>query len=840
MCSFWKEHGRLGTRSEQVAEDIRRKLQETGDRRRHVRLSESKALEGAERLALAQVLTRKRTIRFSDLSLDDVETEAAIDPSIILDDWNENERAELLQRPLFGPASYGRVRFQHRSASEFLAARRLHRLNTHGNMAKSALFRLFFGECYGQPLLFPSMRAVAAWLAISNDGVRDEVLRREPEALMDDGDPESFAASTRSHILSQYVARYRNDGWRGVRIPYPQVLRFASPDLSSTVRRLWETGAASPEVRELLIDLIQAGGMTDCLDIASAVANDGAANHADRVTGVTALAEMSASGDLDALTTSLVSDQNWPSAVKEGVVGALYPKHMSEAAFVELLGQIEVNENRVGGVDWTLPRLVPTMQLSAEQTERLRTALARLIRSGIEVSEQWPHFSSRFGHFSSTLALLCAPDLGSDRVPPDDLIDAAVLATRFRQSEYGDEKPVADLSARFYRAPRSWQKAVYVAEGRFSAAYVPARKADEFSTDLAYGTLVAPLDFDDFDWLFEICSDTSIEGRTRASAFWDAMSFLQRDGVRADDRISAMRDLAATEPGWADKLEGRLEVPKRDAEFEAREAKWKKQAAEHKAKEQADIESWITWRDEVVRDPNAYFAKTDRTQIVWDFAQILERSPDALGWRAHWNRAILEEHFTPEIVARVVDVFRAYWRTIEVPLRSERADDERNSVWSHWVRALAGVYAEAEQAGWAEGIGVHDAERAARLAPVEMDGVPPWLRDLVVAQPVVVDATLGRELSAQLDDADSFAFPGLLADFARADMRVLYFFEPRVWAWLNQPQRDFEDEQQQARWNDHIERAIDFVLRGPRDNDELAALALRSLERGLDCPNALL
>jgi hypothetical protein len=80
--------------------------------------------------------------------------DAAIDPSIILPDWSESDRAELLQRPLFGFASYGRVRFHHRSASEFLAAQRLRRLSADGHMPRAALFRLLFGECYGQDLVF--------------------------------------------------------------------------------------------------------------------------------------------------------------------------------------------------------------------------------------------------------------------------------------------------------------------------------------------------------------------------------------------------------------------------------------------------------------------------------------------------------------------------------------------------------------------------------------------------------------------------------------------------------------------------------------------------------------
>jgi hypothetical protein len=65
---------------------------------------------------------------------------------------------------------------------------------------------------------------------------------------MDDGDPESFPISARSRILTAYVERYGSDGWRGVRIPYPQVLRFAAPDLSPTVRSLGRNEAPAPKL----------------------------------------------------------------------------------------------------------------------------------------------------------------------------------------------------------------------------------------------------------------------------------------------------------------------------------------------------------------------------------------------------------------------------------------------------------------------------------------------------------------------------------------------------------------------------------------------------------------
>ncbi len=840
ICSYWIEHGELGTRSQQIVEDIRRKLQETGDRKRHVGLSDAKALDGAERLALAQLLTRKRTIRFSDLSLDAVEQQAAIDPSIILRDWSENERAELLQRPLFGFASYGRVRFHHRSAVEFLAAQRLNRFCRDGHMAKSALFGMLFGECYGQQLILPSMRAVAAWLSVENEAVRDEVLRREPEALMDDGDPESFPVSARSRILAEYVRRYGRDEWRGVRIPYPQVLRFASPDLSPIVRDLWFKRSTSPDVRELLIDLMQAGRMRDCLDIASEVANDPNATRTDRITALTAIGEMTEPGGLAVLVASILTDAQWPSRVKEGVLSVLFPKHMTPEEFVELVGQIAVGKRSVGGIGWTLPRLIPAMRLGREQSKQFRVSLARLIGGSFKSSENWPYFASRYSHLSTALAALCLAELAGESVPSRDLIAAAVVAARLRVDEYGDEKPCAELVRRFHQAPRAWRKDVYLAEGAFCAAYVPSRSDDEFGASLTHRTLVGQLDRDDFDWLIVICRDEVIEQKIRAAAFWDAMLLIGPDGPLKEKRATALRDVARSKPTWAQKLEEWLTPPKHDKAYEVRAAKRKKASKKRKAKEQANIETWVTWRNEVLSDPDAYFTKTQVKQVIWDFAKVLERDPLNRGWRAHWNRAIITSHFSEAVADRVSSAFQAFWRTVKVPLRSERAVDERNSVWSHWVQALAGIYAEAENPDWATSLTVEEAECAARLAPEESGGVPPWLTQLIEHHPDMVDRTLGKELSAQLDDATSFPFPGLLADFSRADHGVLEFFAPRVRDWLFTTLAAFEGEHEQARMRDHLERAIDYLLRSSSDKSQLLDLARRRIESDPGSPFVLL
>jgi hypothetical protein len=114
--------------------------------------------EDASRLALAAMLTRKLTLRHSAES-DSVEaSEAALDVSKILSNLNADERATLLERPLFGFASYGRVRFHHRSVVEYLAAGRLETLLLRGISIKTIKRLLFTETAQGTRTVRPSMR----------------------------------------------------------------------------------------------------------------------------------------------------------------------------------------------------------------------------------------------------------------------------------------------------------------------------------------------------------------------------------------------------------------------------------------------------------------------------------------------------------------------------------------------------------------------------------------------------------------------------------------------------------------------------------------------------------
>ena len=123
LIAYWNEHGSIGTHAEMIAFNIEKKLLEPNPDRDEARpLAKTKALEGAMLLAAALTLTRKNSILLPDQPVDPARAAQAIDTKELLPDWHARDMQILLGRALFDEATYGRVRFHHRSVREYLTA----------------------------------------------------------------------------------------------------------------------------------------------------------------------------------------------------------------------------------------------------------------------------------------------------------------------------------------------------------------------------------------------------------------------------------------------------------------------------------------------------------------------------------------------------------------------------------------------------------------------------------------------------------------------------------------------------------------------------------------------
>ncbi len=373
LCADWGEFKRIRTHRDQVAANVRVKLQPRDDRPEPAELSVERAIEGASRLALAMMVTRRMTIRHSAAS-DVNEDEAALDPAIILPDWNPTERKALLERPLFGFASYGRVRFHHRSVVEYLAAERIRTLRDRG-MSFRALKRLIFAETKGKTIVRPSKRPIAGWLAFAERGMFEMLRDNESAVLLDEGDPEALSQTQRNQALRAYVDRYGQGGRRELSVPQIQVHRFASPELADCITQLWGMGIENVEVRKTLLYLIEAGRIVDCADIAHDVAREVHASTGERLFAVDAMVAIRDPRLRDIAADVVAAEDLWPDKIAVGGVLRLFPRDLSIEQLCQTLSRTKEKKGSVGGLSWQLPRLIADAELDPPSLESLRDGL---------------------------------------------------------------------------------------------------------------------------------------------------------------------------------------------------------------------------------------------------------------------------------------------------------------------------------------------------------------------------------------------------------------------------------------------------------------------------------
>ncbi|MGN3936566.1 hypothetical protein ABVB18_00750 [Xanthomonas citri pv. mangiferaeindicae] len=237
LCGDWRENGSIRSHCDQVDTAIEIRLRPNKDRDERVSLEPIKAREGAARLALAALLGRKFNI-WHGQGGDRASGDGALGPAEVLPDWTGEQLDTLLERGLFGFANYGRVRFYHRSAIEFLAAERLRQLREKGLPDREVAQLLFARTQEGERIVKPAMRPVVAWLAPHDAFIRGEVINTNPNCF-----------STQA-ILSRSTCPFAAPHWKVMLDASERAGGVARPcqvsKLSASRRKiLWQTLRAS-------------------------------------------------------------------------------------------------------------------------------------------------------------------------------------------------------------------------------------------------------------------------------------------------------------------------------------------------------------------------------------------------------------------------------------------------------------------------------------------------------------------------------------------------------------------------------------------------------------------
>ncbi len=839
LCSDWREHRRIRSHREQVETNIATKLKPSTEREERADLSEELATEGASRLALAALLTRKLTLRHSVDSDGVPASEAALDVTRILRDWSDERQRTLLERPLFGFASYGRVRFHHRSVVEFLATKRLDTLLARGVSVKSIKRLLFTETAQGVRTVRPSMRPVAAWLAPSHDTIFDDVVALDPAIVLDHGDPQALCPAQRVRALEAYVGRYGRGGWRGLETPSIQVHRFACSDLAGTVSRLWEQGVENPEVRGLLLQIVAAGKLGGCADIAYAVAMDGSRTIRERSLALHALLELN-DPRLEALAACVESDPSrWPEAVARHAALDLFPTYMPVRRLAQILRRAKENPRSISDLSYRLPREIETADLSSEYLDQLRAVLTELIMDGMTwAHDKIPHLRTRRPDLIGALVAACRRQ-ATEGVQTEAWIASTLLAVRISAEDHSEKDALAKLRQPLAALPASARETAFWEEDALLARLHRSKDAFHRIFDLSRYGGIQLTDEKDAAWIRKRLSDPSEPLERREMMLWTEMVVINRGATDHDALLQTLKPFVSDAPSLVTIIDNRLKPQDGQRELRRMEAASARQAEHNRRRDAKAHASWVMFWREIVQNPDAVFAADRAENTAWNLWRAMERSGQE-SRASGWNRRFIEGLFGKPVADRLRGTMKVVWRKDKPTLRSERPDGEKGTFLVRWQVGLAGIAAEAEDPNWAERLTEEEAELACRYAPMELSGFPSWLESLTVRHPAAVDRVLGEELALSLQEVgDGNAYSMFLQNISHAPPILAALFAPRIRAWLTAvAQVDVTPNSQEAGQN--LRQAIEILIRSGTDDDRrfIQTTATRRLADGLTAPFA--
>lgn len=750
LCADWQASRSIRTHREQVLQNVQVKLKARTDRPEPGEISPARAMEGASRLALAALLARKLTIRHNTESdLEANPQSIALDPGRVLRNWNAKEIQTLLERSIFGFASYGRVRFHHRSVVEYLAAHRLEDRLSAG-MSLKAVKRLLFAETsHNIKVIKPSMRPIAAWLARLNPSIFEEVRNREPEALLSEGDPESLSPRQRVEALQAFVSRYGNGGWRGLKIPSLQVSRFASQDLSSTVREMLERGIENTEVRQLLLQLVAYAEMRDCSDLVYAIAIDPSVEDDERLTAIDALVQLTDPRLSTLVQEMLEPSEHWPEPLIRGAINELFPAYLGPEVLVQLLASLPVVPNPGSGRMGYLVRVVRDANISGAELQRLFDAISTVLDESVSWSEDWPHICVSRPDLVPLLAIaglrLTTADLITEKV-----VEGLVLALAIASSLHLRGEHFKSIKAMFANAPSQLRELVFSCEDslrqRLKPESDPCLRLYASNSSGAIYLNHAP----DSEWIHAALADRQHSLDLRQLMLEASLTHAANHSQKWASYVETLRPLVSDDPILLARIDAALQPRPESAqmvEYERRDAERKRVAARRASDE---IQYWVDFWQRLIDDPEGVLNSPVGERTLGALWEIMERAPGS-NQASGWNRRFLEQHFGISVTNHLHARMRTLWPTQCPSLPMDRPQNQINVVQVRWQLGLTSLWAEAEDPLWATNISETQARTAAHYIPLEYLGCPGWIEQLAKAFPGVVQSVLGRQLRWELE-----------------------------------------------------------------------------------------
>lgn len=795
VVRYWRDHGRLGSFTEMIEASLRERVQETDpDRARRDRLDAVRAQRGLERIGAALAFGRQTTIAIPDKDAPVEDARAAVKIDDVLPDWSNEDRLQLLTRPAFDPATFGRARLHNDNEGvvrAYLAARWLQRL-LHANLPQRRLHDFLFSRTYEIELVKPSMLETAAWLSLWDESVATEVVRRAPFLLFTAGDPASLPPPTRKAVLTALIERMRWDEEIPL-LDLGSLARFAQPDIAPALRAIWDTDKDNAEIRQFILRLIWLGKLRECADLAEEASFG---RYQDLYTAITAGRALLAAGDdrrqrdfADYINQNCASI---PTTVVWEAVDEVFPRLIGIDDLLAILATIQLGDGEGGGfnLDWNGAELAARLKSAAELTRLIEGMLGQL---GAE--PQAPDSdddSSRDAQYATTLAAAAERllELSPPNVAPAAAIDAVLRIgdRRFDRTQRRLKKG-ADAVEQLHRTPERRRVAFWQAADHLGNHKTLTGRPLLHTFQMKFLGYPPGLVLDDIDWLL-----ADAPGRERATerqlAVNAALSLWFNEGQQDETLKARIASVAATDSDmqaayteWITPLVKSAEEVKSEEELAESMRDGERAQAERE-------QSWVDFVTEMRADPVKLqkllpTAPNTVDGRIYDLWQLLRQAVRSNSHYAIDTVAPIAEIAGREVAAAFADRVAEIWRIWKPTLRSARRPNERNQIRMIDCMCIAGVSIEAaSQPNWASHLTQEQAIRAAEYATLEINGFPVWIGALAVAWPKAVEQVLAQEAASDLDNPTPGVHYQTLEYIYRGPESLTPLMSPALWREL--------------------------------------------------------
>ena len=760
LIAYWKSKGRLGRHAEMLDFNIRVKLAEHDPYRDTQRpLSTDDALLGAERLAAAITLQKKTTIILPDRPVDADLRAASIEPKEPLPDWSSDKIQTLLDRAIFDEAIYGTVRFHHRTVKEYLVAMWLKRLINEGKSRRS-IEGLLFVKRYGRDIVIPSMRPIAAWVALWDEPVCRRLRTIAPEVLIENGDPSALPIEFRKLLLIGFAELYAERQYTGTSFDITMVRRLADPQLASTVNDLLKKYATHDDVCTLLLKLIWQGQISESVDAAlSCAMNDQASSYIRTcaIRGVAAAGTIEQQGKL--LNTLLADISKLSSSTIGEVCDVFFPDTLSVSQLLKILKTANPPERYSSSqLQQSIEDIASTV-LPKVEAEKLLQGLHKLLKSQPFIERHHCELSARYAWLLPSAIRLANQfiqkkhDFSFDPIVLDLFLGFFVSQDFNDFATYDRDEIIKDAKAwSEFRYQLFWHAIATACDREKNSEKHPT---DWWQVRWDVRNFWVP-STDDLERLFEdLIHKPLMDDR---SIILTAIFAVYVDEKRPRQLRERMKRVVAGTPDLKAKLhellhpkplsEEQKKCRRQESDFKRRQ---KKREKRHKANRQEWQKALKKKPEEIKNVGNAQKGEIwQRTAYLYD--RIREKKDKGEHRHGYSNWRMLIDEFGFDVAKNFRDGCVAYWRKYD-PFTDPNRRTSNSIPWPRII-GLTGIAMEAaDDSDWAKKIASDEAKIAAHYFVCELNGFPAWYKKLYSEFPDLVDVVIKDELRWELHES---------------------------------------------------------------------------------------